>query len=597
MSDREPNVQWLQREAGVPSYRALHDWSVREPEEFWRVVLARLGIRLRQPYTRLLDLSQGIEAPRWLADAWLNIADSCFQAPVDSLAVVHQREGGEFETLTVGELELLANRVANGLASLGLRPGEAVAVVTPMSAEAVAFYLGALKAGCVIVSIPDSFSPQEIATRLRLGGAKAVFTQDVNLRGGRALPLYASVVAATELPTIVVPLASTTRLRAGDLTWGSFLGESDRFVARECRPDDPINILFSSGTTGDPKAIPWTHTTPIKCAMDAHFHQDIHAGDVLVWPTNLGWMMGPWLIFAALINRATIGLYNGAPGGRDFGRFVERSRATMLGVVPSLVKAWRASGCLEGLDWSGLRVFSNTGECSNADDMAWLMARAGGKPVVEYCGGTEIGGAYLTSVVTEPTEAARFNTPALGLDLVLLDADGLPTDNGEVFILGPSLGLSLTLLNYSHHEVYFAGTPRPGLRRHGDQIERVSEGCYLAHGRVDDTMNLGGIKVSSAEIERAVRTVGDLQEAAAIAVPPPGGGPSQLVMFVVAAAPGPGLAARMQQAIRRELSPLFRIHDVIRVDELPRTASNKVMRRVLRDRWQRAQSTAAPVPS
>lgn len=597
MRDREPNVQWLQRSAGVASYRELHAWSVSQREEFWRVVLERLGIRLRQPFTQLLDLSQGVEAPRWLVDARLNIADSCFQAPADRLAMVHQREGGDLEALTLGELESLANRVANGLAGMGLRAGDAVAVVTPMSAEAVAFYLGAVKAGCVIVSIPDSFSPKEIATRLRLGGAKAVFTQDVNLRGGRALPLYASVAAATELPTIVVRLATDVSVRAGDLEWDKFLGQSDQFEALERRPDDPINILFSSGTTGDPKAIPWTQTTPIKCAMDAHFHQDIHAGDVLVWPTNLGWMMGPWLIFAALINRATIGLYNGAPGGRGFGQFVERSHTTMLGVVPSLVKAWRATGCLEGLDWSGIRVFSNTGECSNADDMAWLMARAGGKPVVEYCGGTEIGGAYLTSVITEPCGAARFNTPALGLDLVILDEDGQPADNGEVFILGPSIGLSNALLNHRHHDVYFAGTPRPGLRRHGDQIERLPDGGYLAHGRVDDTMNLGGIKVGSAEIERAVRSVGDLQDAAAIAVPPPGGGPSQLVIFVVAAAPGPDLAARMQQAIRRELSPLFRIHDVIRVDELPRTASNKVMRRVLRDRWQRTQAPAASAAS
>jgi acetyl-CoA synthetase len=322
--------------------------------------------------------------------------------------------------------------------------------------------------------------------------------------------------------------------------------------------------------------------------MDAHFHQDIHPGDILAWPTNLGWMMGPWLIFAALINRATIALFDGAPTGHAFGRFIQDARVTMLGVVPSLVKAWRAAGCLDGLDWSAIRVFSNTGECSNAGDMRWLMDLAGGKPVVEYCGGTEIGGGYITSVITEPCDPACFNTPALGLDVVLLDEDGRATDNGEAFIAGPSIGLSTELLNQSHHDVYFSGTPN-GLRRHGDQIERLPSGQYRAQGRVDDTMNLGGIKVSSAEIERAVRAAGGIQDAAAIAVPPPGGGPSQLVIFAVASAPWDDLRERMQRAIRQHLSPLFKIRDVRVMEALPRTASNKVMRRVLRDLWRQNQ--------
>lgn len=577
------NVEWLQREAGVSSYRELHAWSVQHREVFWEIVLKRLGIRLRQTHSRIVDPSSGVETPRWLVGARMNIADSCFQAAADSIAIVHQGESGELQRITIGELEALASRVANGLNAMGLRAGDAVAVVTPMTAESVAFYLGAVKAGCVIVSIPDSFSPGEITTRLRLGSAKAVFTQDVNPRGGKDLPLYANVSAASTLPAIVVR-RSTMALRDDDRDWSQFLSANDVFISVERDPADAINILFSSGTTGEPKAIPWTQTTPIKCAMDAHFHQDVHPGDVLAWPTNLGWMMGPWLIFAALINRATIALFNGAPTGTAFGRFIEHSRATMLGVVPSLVKTWRATQCMDGLDWSSLRVFSNTGECSNADDMRWLMQLAGNKPVVEYCGGTEIGGGYITSVITEPCAPACFNTPALGLDLVILDEDGQSTDNGEVFILGPSIGLSTTLLNQSHHDVYFANVPREGLRRHGDQIERLPNGQMRAHGRVDDTMNLGGIKVSSAEIERAVRTVSGIQDAAAIAVPPPGGGPGQLVIFVVASSSAADLRDPMQRAIREQLSPLFKIHDVAVVDALPRTASNKVMRRVLRDR-------------
>jgi len=145
-------------------------------------------------------------------------------------------------------------------------------------------------------------------------------------------------------------------LRTGDFSWLEFLEANDSCETAVREASDAINILFSSGTTGEPKAIPWTQTTPIKCAMDAHFHQNVQPGDVLVWPTNLGWMMGPWLIFASLLNRAAMGLYCGAPTGHEFGRFVQSAKTTMLGVVPSLVKNWLNTGCMENLDWSTIKL-------------------------------------------------------------------------------------------------------------------------------------------------------------------------------------------------------------------------------------------------
>jgi acetyl-CoA synthetase len=318
----------------------------------------------------------------------------------------------------------------------------------------------------------------------------------------------------------------------------------------------------------------------------------VKPGDVLVWPTNIGWMMGPWLIFASLLNRAAMGLYDGTPMCPEFGRFVQDSGATMLGVVPSLVKTWRATGSMEASDWSGLKLFSSTGECSNVDDMRWLMARAGGRPVIEYCGGTEIGGAYITSTVTRPCRPGLFNTPTLGLDVVILDEEGAPAERGELFLVPPSIGMSNTLLNQDHHAVYFAGTPRGPhgemLRRHGDEMEALPGGYWRGQGRADDTMNLGGIKVSSAEIERVLQVVHGVIETAAIAVSACGG-PSALVIYVVSSPTFSGdpsaLLAAMQSAIRSELNPLFKIHDLVLVEALPRTASNKVMRRVLRDRY------------
>jgi len=588
------NIAWLMQRVGVDSYEALHAWSVQNRETFWALAIERLGIRLQKPFSRVMDLSHGLEEPRWLVDARLNIVESCFTAPADSPAIIHQAEGGELASMSVGELQALTDRVAANVNRQGFKPGDALAIIMPMTAEAVAIYLGIIKAGCVVAGIADSFRPKEIATRLRLSKSLAVFTQDVIVRGGKALALYSNVIEAEAPPAIV--LAAQGRmslpLRRGDCAWSDFLEAADSCEAVTREPSDPLNILFSSGTTGQPKAIPWTQTTPIKCATDAHFHQDIHPGDVLVWPTNIGWMMGPWLIFASLMNRATLGLYYGAPTAGEFGRFVQQAKATMLGVVPSLVRNWRNSGCMHAVDWRTIKVFSSTGECSHPEDMQWLMSLAGGRPVIEYCGGTEIGGAYITGTLTRPCLPGTFNTPALGLDFVILDEEGRPADNGELFIVPPSIGLSTTLLGQNHHNVYFAETP-PGphgelLRRHGDQMEKLPGGYWRGHGRADDTMNLGGIKVSSAEIERVLESLPGVTETAAIAVSP-GGGPSNLVIYAACSASltlsKENLAARMQEVIKRDLNPLFKVHELVLVDALPRTASNKVMRRVLRDQW------------
>ncbi|MDE0009862.1 MAG: AMP-binding protein [Candidatus Poribacteria bacterium] len=596
----EANITRLMRKLSIKTYPEFHAWSVDNRDMFWQMMIDTLGIKTIATNTEAQKDATGTATNL----AKLNIVDSCFSGPNDATAIIAQRENDEnLGTLTYGELERLTNRVANGLVDLGLKQGDAVAVDMPMNAESVAIYLGIVKVGCVVVGIADSFAPDEIATRLRIGKAKAIFTQDYINRAGKRLPLYEKVIAANA-PTVVVSscVGSDTVAqvqREGDITWNDFLSDIETFTATPCDPDAHTNILFSSGTTGEPKAIPWTHTTPIKCATDAYLHHDIHPGNVLAWYTNLGWMMGPWLIYASLINKATIALYDGVPTGREFGVFVQNAKVTMLGVVPTLVRAWKNMDCMQGLNWHAIRAFSSTGECSNPDEMLYLMSLAGYRPVIEYCGGTEIGGGYVTGTRVQPAAPSMFTTPALGLNFSLFDENGEPTRNGEVFISPPSLGLSTTLLNADHNEVYFGGAPGPNLRRHGDAIEELGNGSdtepwlegvkYRVLGRVDDTMNLSGIKVSSAEIEEVLNIVSEIQETAAVAVSSKDGGPSQLVIYaVLTASESAPTKQEIHDALQAELSqhlnPLFRIRDVVIVDALPRTASNKVMRRLLRDR-------------
>jgi acetyl-CoA synthetase len=580
---------------GLARYQDLHAFSVQKRAEFWTEVVTQLRIVFRDRPVTILDPRGDPRSPRWLPAARYNIAESCLAAHPSAPAIISGNAAGEITTLSYGALAAEVHKIAAALRAAGFHRGDALAIDMPMTPAAVAIYLGLVWAGMRVVSIADSLAAGEVATRLRIAGAVGLFTAHAIERGGKRLPLYEKLLAA-DPPRAIVLDAAGADLRAGDLSWEQFLvaGEAPAaagVAAPEISgPETITNILFSSGTTGDPKAIPWTQLTPIKAAADAAYHFDVQPGDVVAWPTNLGWMMGPWLIYASLINRATMALFTDAPTGRAFGDFVARAGVTVLGLVPSIVKAWRSDDRMLGVDWRALKCFGSTGEASNAVDYLYLMSLAGYRPVIEYCGGTEIGGGYLTGTLLQAASPATFSTPALGSDLVILDEAGQPSDNGEVFLIPPTLGYSSTLLNRDHDEVYFAGTPAgPGgvpLRRHGDQIERLGGGYFRALGRVDDTMNLGGIKVSSAEIERTLDEVPGIGRSAAIAVNPPDGGPSLLVIYAVIADAGADPRAvwlpRLQQAIKDRLNPLFRISDLVIVDSLPVTASNKIMRRELR---------------
>lgn len=599
----DSNIGKSLRGQGFVDYRSLHRWSVTDHEGFWRFTLGRLGIRFRTPPAHILDPERDPRTPRWLPGARLNICESCFSPPADATAIVTgDASGDEIGRMSYGDLRALSNRVSNGLRRHGYAPGDPIAIVMNMRVESVGIYLGIIQAGCVAVSIAESFAPPEIRRRLEISKAKAVFTATHFYRGGRRLPLYEKIVEAGAPPAIVLAepqnschdgghdLADTATHRRKDLAWDEFLAAKTDYEPEARQPADWINVLFSSGTTRDPKAIPWDQITPIKCASDGHYHHDIRPGDVVCWPTSLGWMMGPWLVFATLINRATIALFDDLPTSRAFGEFVAVTGVNMLGVVPSLVRQWKLTGCMEGLDWSRIRAFSSTGECSNPEDMAYLASLAGGRPIIEYCGGTEIGGGYITSTVVEPNVPSTFSGPALGNAFVILDEKEAPADEGELFLIPPALGSSTALLNADHQAVYFDGTPlgpdgRP-LRRHGDQMQRLPNGYFRALGRADDAMNLGGIKVSSAEIERVLGQVNGVRDVAAVAAQPPNGGPTRLVIYAVVDQQANQSAETwrtgFQQVIRTDLNPLFKISEVCLVDQLPRTASNKVMRRKLR---------------
>ncbi|XP_010276331.1 PREDICTED: probable acyl-activating enzyme 18, peroxisomal isoform X2 [Nelumbo nucifera] len=556
----------------ITSFSLFQKFSVQHPEVYWSIVLKELSVIFREDPKCILDTTdKSKHGGTWLSGSVLNIAECCLlptdcpRKQNDSIAVVWRNEGSDdspINRMTLREFREQVMVVANALDTM-FSKGDAIAIDMPMTVTAVIIYLAIVLAGMVVVSIADSFAAREIATRLRVSKAKGIFTQDFIVRGGRKFPLYSRVLEANPCKAIVVPSIGNdvgVQLRKHDLSWQDFLSRvahlprSSYYVPFYQPMESVTNILFSSGTTGDPKAIPWTQLSPIRSAADGWAHVNIQPGDVYCWPTNLGWVMGPILLYSCFLTGATLALYHGSPLSRGFGKFVQDAGVTHLGTVPSIVKAWKTTRCMDGLDWTNIKSFASTGEASNVDDDLWLSSRAFYKPVIECCGGTELASSYIQGSPLQPQAFGAFSTASMTTGFVILDDRGVPLH----------------------------------LRRHGDIIKRTVGGYFVVQGRADDTMNLGGIKTSSVEIERACdRADENILETAAVSVSPVTGGPEQLVIFVVlkkgSICNADQLKMKFSRAIQRDLNPLFKVSLVKIVPEFPRTASNKLLRRVLRD--------------
>lgn len=595
------NIEKFMNNCGYECYSKFHEWSYKYYEQFWQKAIDAVNIQFEKKYKSICDI-KNIESPNWLPGAKLNIVDSCFVSKKKT-AIVWQYEGEKkINSISYLELENLVDSIAWSIDALNLKKGSRFVIYMPMSLEAIAIYLAIIKSGNIVVSIADSFAADELKTRVDISNANLIFTQDFVLRNNKFLPLYNKIIESNSPIAIVIKSDINSGinidLRKGDIAWQEFLisDSKGKYSSISCNPHDYINILFSSGTTGDPKAIPWDHTTAIKSAVDGYLHIDICDKDIVNWPTNLGWMMGPWLIFATLINKATISLYCGAPQTKEFAKFINESNTSILGVIPSLVSSWKNNRVLDDISWSNIKLFASTGEASNVEDMFWLSHSGCFKPIIEYCGGTEIGGAYITSTLLNPNVPALFNSPALGMNFVILDDEGKICDKGEVAIIPPSIGLSRELLNKEHHIEYYEDMPRLDgdivLRRHGDAIERLEHGYYRTLGRVDDTMNLGGIKVSAVEIEKVVYDSEEILECAAVSSRNKNNNTDKLILYIVPVQKKIEfyknkvnlklLQDVMQNKIKNKLNPLFKIDKVVVLDSIPRTASNKIIRRLLK---------------
>uniref|UniRef100_A0A804M5V4 4-coumarate--CoA ligase n=1 Tax=Zea mays TaxID=4577 RepID=A0A804M5V4_MAIZE len=446
----------------ISSFNHFYRFSVENQEVYWSMVLKQLAVKFKQEPMSILSTSdRSKKGGTWLQGAVLNIAECCLlpcpslKRTDDSTAIIWRDEGLDdypVNRMSLKELRSQVITVAHALDAI-FEKGDPIAIDTPMTCNAVIIYLAIILGGFVVVSIADSFAPQEIGSRMGVSKAKAIFTQDFIVRGGKKVPLYSRVIQGTSSKAVVIPAIGDSlgiMLRDGDMSWKDFLshaaGRSSSYSPVYQSVDALTNILFSSGTTGEPKAIPWTQLSPIRCASDTWAHLDVRPCDIGCWPTNLGWVMGPIIIYSCFLTGATLALYHGSPLGRDFCKFVQDAGVTVLGSVPSLVKSWKAGNCAEGLDWTKIRVLGTTGEASDIDDNLWLTSRASYKPIVECCGGTELASSYIQGSLLRPQAFGAFSGASMSTGFVILDEQGTPYWVSSLCILVLLIGFSTLIM-------------------------------------------------------------------------------------------------------------------------------------------------------
>jgi len=601
-------AKWME-DLSIKSYQDFYEWSDVNRIDFWNKAIDELKIRFNKPFSSVLSPSENPDNIVWLPDALFNIVESCFSADPEQIAIYFKAENiSEIQSISYESLFQSIKQYAMGFRSKGFIAKDRVVLYMPFSIEAVQSYLALIYIGVEPVLIADSFSSVELKKRIEIVQAKAVITCDEYVYADKPINVLSKVLEASPEQIIllsnIIPNVLSIRNDNSDLLLNELKGEfTDDIIPHYHSSTDTISILFSSGTTKEPKALPWTAVTPIKCATDGMLLQDIHEKDVITWTSGMGWMMAPWLIFSSLLNKATIALYSGSTTKKEFIDFTVETKVTVLGTIPSVVKTWKAQQFGKITNWS-VRVFSSTGEPSEKEDYLYLMYMNHFKaPVIEYCGGTEIGGAYISSSVLLPNAPSYFNTPAPGGGFILLNpvkklcSEG---ESGEVFIIPPSIGLSQRILNKNHYEEYYLDIPAvegfPMLRKHGDGfVSYFFENIryYKSMGRTDDSMNLGGIKVSSVELESVINQHPLITESAAISVQEKEGGPEKLIVFVQVKEKDvkkDQLQKELQKILQSQLNPLFKISEIILKESFPRTASNKLMRKDLRKEFLNQQN-------
>ncbi|MQA76532.1 MAG: acetoacetate--CoA ligase, partial [Solirubrobacterales bacterium] len=594
-------ARWLESERGLAfggDYGALWRWSVTELEDFWASIWDYFEVRASAPYERVLS---GREMPgaRWFSGARLNYAENLLAGrPPERLAIAHASELRELSTLSWGELAERVARCAGGLRSLGVGRGDRVVAYLPNVCEAIVAFLASASLGAIWSSCSPDFGAASVVDRFAQIEPRVLFCVDGYRYGGRDFDRRGVIEGLlAELPTVehtvclsyLDPEADLSGLR-GALGWDELLerGRGAGLAYEQLAAEHPLWVLYSSGTTGLPKAIVQGHGGILAEQLKMGLHLDAREQDRVFWFTTTGWMMWNFLV-GVLLTDASIVLYDGSPGHPDTGALwdlAERAKITTFGTSASYIAACMKASTepARGRDLRALRAVGSTGSPLAPEGFSWIYEHLGADTwLFSTSGGTDLCTAFVGGVPTLAVYRGELQGRALGAAVRAFDERGesLIDEVGELVLTEPMPSMPLYLWNdpdgERYRESYFE--TYPGIWRHGDWIEITSRGTAIIYGRSDSTINRGGIRMGSSEIYRAVASLAEVTDALVVDVPRPET-EGWIALFVVLA-DGAVLDAKLRgeiaRRIRERCSPRHVPDEVRAIAAVPRTLSGKIL--------------------
>ena len=590
------------------SARAFVEHSCRDVAWFWELALRDMDMFWYRPYERVLDLSRGPEWADWFVSGETNIAAACLDRHVEhghgaATALIAETEDGAVRTLSYQELHDDVGRLAAALRALGVGRGDRVACYLPMVVEVVVAMLATQKLGAIFVPVFSGFAPPALRERLEGAEVKLLFTADGALRRGQRVPLKQHAdravdgLACVEHVVVVSRLHEPCPMQPGrDHRYAELLSAhaSAGTLATEPMPAlAPALMLFTSGTTGKPKGTVHTHAGCLaQMGKELLYNFDLRQSDVFFWLSDIGWMMGPWALIGCLQHGGTALIFEGAPDYPSPARLwqlVTRHGVTTLGVSPTAVRLLMRAGdeLVDAHPMPTLRLLGSTGEPWDETSYRWYFEHVGrGRcPVINISGGTDLVGCFLAPLPIMPLTAASLQCRGLGMDVDVFDEQGKSVV-GEVGYLvckqpAPSMTRSLWRDDAKYLDTYWSQFP--GVWSHGDWARVDTDGQWYLYGRADDTMKIAGRRVGPGEIEAALIAHGAVSEAAAVGVPDALKG-TDVVCFVVlrpAVQESEPLRNELVSAVVEALGKVDRPKAVLFVDDLPKTRSAKIVRRLV----------------
>jgi acetyl-CoA synthetase len=583
-----------------------------DPESFWAEQANRLA--WATPFSQVLDWSDAPHA-RWFADGTLNVAYNCVDRHVadgygDTVAIHWEGEPGDSRIITYAELQDQVCKAANALLSLGVRAGDRVVIYLPMIPEAIFAMLACARLGAAHGVVFAGFSAHALASRIADADARVVITADGQYRRGSAVPLKAAVdeaVCGTDSPVehvlVVRRTGSDITWTDRDLWWDELVDtQSDRHTPEAFPAEQPLFVLYTSGTTGKPKGI--VHTSGGYLTQAAYTHHavfDHKPGTDVYWCTaDIGWITGhSYIVYGPLANRATQVIYEGTPNTPHEGRhweIIDKYKVSIYYTAPTLIRTFMKWGdsMPAGHDLGSLRVLGSVGEPINPEAWMWYRHHVGHDrcPIVDTWWQTETGGIMISPLpgvtATKPGSAMA---PIPGISAIVVNDDGQPVANGESGYLvidkpWPSMLRTIFGDDDRYRDTYWSRFAAQGYYFAGDGAKYDTDGALWLLGRVDDVMNVSGHRISTTEVESALVAHPAVAEAAVVGANDDMTGQG-IVAFVIlrgsAVDTGAALIAELRTHVATEIGPIAKPKRILVVAELPKTRSGKIMRRLLRD--------------